>query len=102
MFPVIIHPSLVFQAFYGDLILWPIMVGNPHRYRAALQQLENRHATAGCLLALLFLIPLAARLYSMVTLLLLVLVYATLVVPMAAGFYSAGSLFARIRCVFKQ
>jgi len=23
------------------------MVGNPYRYRAALQQLENRHATAG-------------------------------------------------------
>ncbi|PNF27956.1 hypothetical protein B7P43_G16443 [Cryptotermes secundus] len=76
-----------------------MMVGNPHRYRAALQQLENRHATAGCLLALLFLIPLAARLYSMVTLLLLVLVYVTLVVPMATGFYTAGSLFARIRNV---
>jgi len=37
----------VFQGFYADLSLWSIMVGNPYRYRAALQQLENRHATAG-------------------------------------------------------
>jgi hypothetical protein len=37
----------VFQGFYTDLSLWSVMVGNPYRYRAALQQLENRHATAG-------------------------------------------------------
>ncbi|XP_021937013.1 uncharacterized protein LOC110838267 isoform X2 [Zootermopsis nevadensis] len=75
------------------------MVGNPYRYRAALHELENRNATAGCLLAPLFLIPLAGRLYSMVTLLSLALVYVALVVPMATGFYSAGSLFARMRSI---
>ncbi|XP_069695631.1 E3 ubiquitin-protein ligase RNF139-like isoform X2 [Periplaneta americana] len=97
MFPAMIHPTPVLQAFYDDVILWPIMVGNPYRYRAALQQLENRNATAGCLLALLFLIPLAARLYSMVTLLSLAVIYVTVIVPVATGFYSAGSLFARMR-----
>ncbi|XP_069695637.1 uncharacterized protein [Periplaneta americana] len=98
MFPAMIHPTpVVLQAFYDDVILWPIMVGNPYRYRAALQQLENRNATAGCLLALLFLIPLAARLYSMVTLLSLAVIYVTVIVPVATGFYSAGSLFARMR-----
>lgn len=65
-------------------------------------EVHSNLSIAGCLLALLFLIPLAARLYSMVTLLLLVLVYVTFVVPMATGFYTAGSLFGRIRCVFKQ
>lgn len=64
--------------------------------------IPNFPCFAGCLLALLFLIPLAARLYSMVTLLLLAVVYVTVVVPMATGFYSAGSLFARLRCVFKR
>ncbi|KAK3907654.1 E3 ubiquitin-protein ligase hrd-1 [Frankliniella fusca] len=65
------------------------MAGNPHRYRAALQQLESRHATAGCLLALLLLLPLAARSVPVAVLSVAVLLYVTLVVPVATGFLSA-------------
>ncbi|KAJ1523359.1 hypothetical protein ONE63_001228 [Megalurothrips usitatus] len=73
------------------------MVGNPQRYRAALQQLDNRHATAGCLLALLLLLPLAARSVPVAVLSVAVLLYVTLVVPVATGFLSATVVIGWLR-----
>lgn len=104
------------------------MVGNPQRYRAALQQLESRHATAGeveflreppvvmwyvkysvlnvrflgpcpagCLLALLLLLPLAARSVPVALLSVAVLLYVTLVVPVATGFLSATVVIGWLR-----
>ncbi|XP_026273177.1 uncharacterized protein LOC113202938 [Frankliniella occidentalis] len=73
------------------------MVGNPHRYRAALQNLESRHATAGCLLALLLLLPLAARSVPVAVLSVAVLLYVTLVVPVATGFLSATVVIGWLR-----
>ncbi|GLG95202.1 Protein TRC8 homolog [Gryllus bimaculatus] len=71
------------------------MVGNPYRYRAALRQLDNRHATAGCLLAVLFLVPFAARVYhvNMTILLLAASLYAVVVVPLITGYITCGSIF---------
>ncbi|KAG8222507.1 hypothetical protein J437_LFUL004543, partial [Ladona fulva] len=68
------------------------MAGNPQRYRAALQQMENRHATAGCLLGLLFVVPFAARIYSLAPLLTGALVYVAVIVPLATGLMSTRTL----------
>nr|CAD7194800.1 unnamed protein product [Timema douglasi] len=105
------------------------MVGNPYRYRAALNQLQNRHATAvdawakvslskykillmmgdhrsipigcteGCLLAALFVIPFIARLYSMAVLAPGVFIYVFLVVPLATGYISANTVIGRLRLI---
>ncbi|XP_039289720.1 uncharacterized protein LOC111064236 isoform X2 [Nilaparvata lugens] len=73
------------------------MFGNPQRYKVSLQRLENRHATAGCLLALLFSVPLLARAHSMLIIGPLVMAYVTVAVPLAAGYFTLGDLFSSIK-----
>ncbi|XP_054287379.1 uncharacterized protein LOC129003149 [Macrosteles quadrilineatus] len=76
------------------------MFGNPQRYKAVLQQYEARHANAGCLLALLFVVPFLARSYSVASVSCGALVYVTIVVPLATGYITAGTLMALFkRCV---
>ncbi|XP_075231431.1 uncharacterized protein LOC142330193 isoform X2 [Lycorma delicatula] len=70
------------------------MFGNPQRYKASLQRFENRHATAGCLLAVLFLVPFLARNYNILMISTAVLLYVTLVVPLAVGYITTGDLFS--------
>ncbi|RZF41779.1 hypothetical protein LSTR_LSTR012296 [Laodelphax striatellus] len=73
------------------------MFGNPQRYKASLQRLENRHATAGCLLALLFSVPFLARALSMLIIGPAVMAYVTLAVPLAAGYFTVGDLFSSFK-----
>ncbi|XP_046388312.1 uncharacterized protein LOC124157533 isoform X2 [Ischnura elegans] len=74
------------------------MAGNPQRYQAVLHQMENRHATAGCLLGLLFVVPFAARVYSLAPLLTAALVYVAVIVPLATGMMSTQTIVRWMRC----
>ncbi|KAL0280627.1 UNVERIFIED_CONTAM: hypothetical protein PYX00_001859 [Menopon gallinae] len=75
------------------------MVGNPYRWRAAIPQLENRNATAGCLLALILFIPFLWKIYhiNISVLAFFVLVYVTIIVPVVTGIMSRKYLIGQVR-----
>ncbi|XP_049791665.1 uncharacterized protein LOC126199017 isoform X1 [Schistocerca nitens] len=87
---------------FADCEAAETMVGNPHRYRAALHPLENRHATAGCMLAVLLMFPLAARSYGLPVVTVISLLYVGIVVPVAAGFMSLSTIIHALRQVWEQ
>ncbi|KAF4518211.1 hypothetical protein B566_EDAN005936 [Ephemera danica] len=73
------------------------MAVNPFRYYETVRQQDNRHASAGCLLALVLLLPLAAKSWHPVLLLGFVLLYVIIIVPILVGFFSPIAFFRYLR-----
>ncbi|CAG0919853.1 unnamed protein product [Notodromas monacha] len=75
------------------------MVLNPHRYAAALDPREDRHARAGCLMAATFFLPLLANKLNSVVLFSAFFIYIGLIVPLLLSYITLGSLFHGLKAI---
>lgn len=71
---------------------------NPGRWRAVIDQQEIRHSTAGCLLSVILFAPLFVRTYGVVSVATASLLYAGVIVPALAGYYSLPAVITLACC----